>query len=440
MSSYISIDGDIKSKWLPFKLGGDQHFTFKSTGSDGAGKMRLGICPISIEQGFNYDLINDILATHKDNTSTFGERITFNTILDSLPMVQIREFQPDNRLNQLLSMAKATLDGAKKEGQTSNPNEGVLKNLNFNLKKLTKALIDGGFWENVLSNFSGRLSLDTGFYSGSGAEANSLIKIPFIFYYCLMTSKNTAFYDLPLNNYKKMYSSDGNPGWGATRFEVTSIAGKSDGGDKKEGKKSFLEKVAGIFKSAPVQKLLNGVGIDYVQWWDGSSDKGTNTSEPQISIEFDLFNDCLEHSIVNYIFINTIIPSNKWFQYNMFSAPPALYDIKLSGINRFFMCTAQFEVEIMGLPRSVNQQFLKRLRVYLGDHYKGGNMTQDLIRIPDVYHVKMTFSSLLPANFNQFLFSFAKNSTITNATTIGNKNAISEFIKAFSNEVKNYNA
>ena len=439
MSSYISIDGDIKSKWLPFKLGGDQHFTFKSTGSDGVGKMRLGICPISIEQGFNYDLINDILATHKDNTSTFGERITFNTILDSLPMVQIREFQPDNRLNQILSMAKSTLDGAKKTGQTSNPNEGVLKTLLSNMGKLSKALVDGKFWESVIDNFSGRLSLDTGFYSGEGAEANSLLKIPFVFYYCLMTSKNTAFYDLPLNNYKNMYQSDGQPGWDAGRYEVSQL-GKYSGDGKSDKEKSKLEKLAGIFNNSAVKQLLNGVGINMVQWWDGSSEKGTQTPEPQISIEFDLFNDCLEHSIVNYIFINTIIPSNKWFQYNMFSAPPALYDIKLSGINRFFMCKAQFEVQIMGLPRSVNQQFLKRLRVYLGDHYKGGNMTQDLIRIPDVYHVKMTFQSMLPANFNQFLFSFAKNSTITNATTVGTKNAISEFIKSFSNEVKNYNA
>lgn len=31
------------------------------------------------------------------------------------------------------------------------------------------------------------------------------------------------------------------------------------------------------------------------------------------------------------------------------------------------------------------------------------------MKIPDVYHVEMSFKSLLPANFNNFIFAYANN-------------------------------
>jgi hypothetical protein len=38
-----------------------------------------------------------------------------------------------------------------------------------------------------------------------------------------------------------------------------------------------------------------------------------------------------------------------------------------------------------------------------------------LIKIPDIYRVKMTFQSLLPANFNNYIFNYAENGNhITN--------------------------
>ena len=40
-------------------------------------------------------------------------------------------------------------------------------------------------------------------------------------------------------------------------------------------------------------------------------------------------------------------------------------------------------------------------------------MTSSEIKIPDIYRVKMTFKSLLPANFNNFLFAYAANMNIT---------------------------
>ena len=43
-------------------------------------------------------------------------------------------------------------------------------------------------------------------------------------------------------------------------------------------------------------------------------------------------------------------------------------------------------------------------------------MTHNLVKTPDVYTVEMTFTSLIPANFNNFMFNYSKNSSIENYT------------------------
>ena len=45
-------------------------------------------------------------------------------------------------------------------------------------------------------------------------------------------------------------------------------------------------------------------------WWDAAG--AFKTREPEIEITFDLFNDTAESSMINFIFVNTIIPNNKW--------------------------------------------------------------------------------------------------------------------------------
>ena len=62
--------------------------------------------------------------------------------------------------------------------------------------------------------------------------------------------------------------------------------------------------------------ILGNIGINYMPWWDAAS--GSKTKEPLIDIKFDLFNDSADAAMKNFIFVNTIVPNNKWIQYNMF--------------------------------------------------------------------------------------------------------------------------
>ena len=43
------------------------------------------------------------------------------------------------------------------------------------------------------------------------------------------------------------------------------------------------------------------------------------------------------------------------------------------------------------------------------DSFKEHIIKERLIKIPDVYRVEMHFKSLLPANFNNFLYSYSEN-------------------------------
>ena len=104
---------------------------------------------------------------------------------------------------------------------------------------------------------------------------------------------------------KPIMSSDGMAGWGSTS-DIMSTGGFN---------------VSKLFNKIPVigdlaGTLLNNIGINYMPWWDAAS--GTNTTSPEISIKFDLFNDSLDKALKNFIFVNTIVPGNRWIQYNMF--------------------------------------------------------------------------------------------------------------------------
>lgn len=172
---------------------------------------------------------------------------------------------------------------------------------------------------------------------------------------------------------------------------------------------------------SPVGDLIDRARINYMPRWDPT---GSGTME-SLTVTFDLFNDTADAAMQNFIFVNTIIPNNLWMQYGMLRHSPCLYDIKVDGFKRMFLCSGDFEVKSQGLQRTPTYGWLKKL---CDDHAngKGGKVAgswpadellerlavENLVRIPDVYTVKMTFKSLIPANFNNFLYSYNSNKNI----------------------------
>ena len=72
-------------------------------------------------------------------------------------------------------------------------------------------------------------------------------------------------------------------------------------------------------------------------------------------------------------------------------------------------------------------------------------LKHNLIKIPDIYHVEMKFESLLPANFNNLLYTYTCNDKITQITNdniyqngLYDSTIIDAATTGFSNSIANY--
>lgn len=105
----------------------------------------------------------------------------------------------------------------------------------------------------------------------------------------------TNIYEIPaIDASKRIISSDGEKGWQGSGFRISEIFGKGNMGPI----------------GSVVNALLGNIGVHYMPWWDAAS--GSDTTEPAIELKFDLFNDSAAAAMDNFLFVNTIVPNNKW--------------------------------------------------------------------------------------------------------------------------------
>ena len=109
----------------------------------------------------------------------------------------------------------------------------------------------------------------------------------------------------------------------------------------------------------------------------------------------------------------------------MFQHSPHLYDIKLEGYGRLYACTGNFKVTQFGILRNMPKTWIQnKLKPHINncmnpEVFLNAIISENLIKIPDVYHVELTFESLLPDNFNNYLFKYSHNSNIINKYSSG---------------------
>ena len=469
-----------------------QLFTFRtqkyvlSKGFSG-GSAQLGVVPSTYVKYFSKDLTYKLLYPYGDDGTIKPDKISFGDLMNAMPGIQIREFLPDSKLDTVINIfneifdtigvnvtnlikeqkleeafkiaANALEEKAKVAGKT-------FEKLFQHLDKLLPWMIRYVFNETEAVpelNLPGNKSLATDlfsdpknkdefpFYSSiSGANnkfelAKSLmLRLPYQIYYKLQSCTTTNIYEIPFSGDKKiMHSSSGSAGW--------------------DGASGFTGKIIDT-ASTVVSWLMPNVGVSFAPWYDNVS--GSKTPGEAVVVEFDLFNDNMEQAMSNFIFVNTIIPQNQWIQYGLFQHSPCLYDIKVEGVKRLFMCTGEFEVTSNGVLRSPTKKWIEDLlRVHgnacldssieaaaqasqavdkaeadedkiFADYGREGQsdavndaraasaqassnvnvsklvdhvIRNKTIKIPDVYHVKLTFKSLLPQNFNTFIMQYADN-------------------------------
>jgi hypothetical protein len=181
-----------------------------------------------------------------------------------------------------------------------------------------------------------------------------------------------------------------------TAFDVH---GKEGWGGSSIGiENTFLMKVPGLDKI--LKSIFGNVRINYMNWWDAES--GSKTEEPEVTIKFSLFNDTADSAMMNFIFINTIVPNNMWIQYGLFQHSSHIYDIKIDGHKRLFACAGNVKVSYKGVLRNPPPIWIKTLVNKHGNNSIDKNkfyeniFNNNLIKIPDIYEVELQFKSMLP--------------------------------------------
>lgn len=473
----FTLFGDIKQRYLPFVINPEaisrslndstagnkiQLFSFKGKKPD-VDSMQLNIVPESYKKIFNEDIANQLLYPRK---YWHGNRnITFDNILEYMPTIEIREFLPDTKLEQFLDFFGKILDvlmdkitGSKDKNNATNSKDGDKKEGGFEFSKAFSidGIVNAGkavdnYIRNVINmcfNYlsPGQNELDTTdnlffkngvnrfntpkmmmfaddfnmYYTPDDKKLERVLMhdFPKLMYYKLQSITNSNVYVIPNNlSDKLIYSSNGHNGWEGAGISISQevknipVIGSILG--------SIFNKTLGIF---------DNLRISYMPYW--KSEKGQD-AHPDIKIEFELINDTVESAIANFIFVNTIVPNNKIIQYGLFQHSSCLYDVKIGGYDRLFACSGKFEVKHKGILRVPSPLFFKKLIKHINDtivsdtEFIEGIISNDLIRIPDTYEVSMEFKSLLPASFNNYMYTYSTNTSIL------------DNIKSLTNQVEN---
>lgn len=440
----FSIPGNIKQMHLPFVLdpnqslntyeykeakdvkGIPQVFSFRNTNKM-INRGTINICPTSLKT----KIIDDISYRYLyiDNPTNESERsktISINTIFDTIPGIQIREFLPDTRLDQaldffaklipsVLNIFKNEKDQKKKENEAAGKktdddqiDDSIIQKLvrvcTYAVKYLT-GFADQDLYTDSFGKLNQSNLLNQNYTSTQKKLQTYIYNFPYTMWYQLQSCTTTNLYELPcvIEN-REMYASNGNPGWPGTG--ITLAKGEN------------MPIIGPLIKN-----LLGNVNISLMPWW--SAKEGNATPPSTVNVKFDLFNDTDDSALINFIFVNTIIPNAKWIQYNMFQHSPHLYDIKLEGYGRLYACTGNFKVTQFGILRNMPKTWIQnKLKPHINncmnpEVFLNAIISENLIKIPDVYHVELTFESLLPDNFNNYLFKYSHNSNIINKYSSG---------------------
>ena len=355
---------------------------------------------------------NNVTMNRDDN-----DKISVNAYntLNSLPSISIREFLQDSKLNQVVNLFQSIIGGFD-QGTKLAKAAKEMSNKDF-FSKLWS------FTENLMSQIPNIMrdaidkvtSIESGMFRGgkNADEKRYIMSIPYTLYYRMISSTTTNIYELPYNG-KILYQSDGTQGW-----------------NKDNGLGGF--KTDGNSLAGQVLNFLGGnIKVNTTPTW-------TPVAENQpikFELSFDLYNDTLDGAIKNFIFVNTLVPGNKFLQYHIYQHAPNLYDVRIDGIYRLFMCAATVKVEQGGVLRVPSNKFFKRLK----DKHSNNkfNVSEkkftSYIRIPDIYKVTLTFESLLPDTFNNFIYSYYINSAI-NTKISGNDLRTASAYNEFANKI-----
>lgn len=400
--------------------GKPQVFSFKKDPS-------LGILPNS--WNVNSALKSDISMSLIYGMNSTGKMIAGGPIslkdhlLQHIPMVQIREYQQDSKLNQVFSLFGSLKEGFDKGSEAASSGSSVgdaLAGLKTTAEKWWKTfkwivVNPDIFVKKLLGGME--LSREMTITESDDKSYLSIVKVPHILYYQMISSLSLNIFELPFSG-EFVREASGHGGWNTGR----GIKGIGGGGN-------------GIF-SKFISYFGDNIKVSMTPTWDGAADEEGTTIEFTVN----LFNDSVDAACVNFVFVNTLLPSMMFTQYHIFQQSPSLFDIKVDGLGRYFMCSGSIKVEYKGVLRTPSPTVIKNLATkYANPIYKFDEnylRKSGLVKIPDSYQVTLQFKSLLPNSFNNYIYSNCANNEIKKEDKTYSPSMYDDLIKSFKTTIE----
>jgi len=307
----------------------------------------------------------------------------FNTyITHNIPKIIISEFQPNNEITSAISKLGTIFKTA--EQFFSGGNMGAVLGKMFSTEGMAVLL------KNIMGDdLKDVKDIDT--------VKGKLITIPNWFYTHMIGGYFTAKYEVPYLDKQNYLNGQGSEGWTARSLKSKMLGPLAD----------IAKKFSG--------DTLNAFDIAAKPKWqlDGSGPTYEN-----ITCELTLFNYDEEALWKNFKLIHTLIPGNMWYQSVLLQKSSCLYDIEIPGRMRFYLCKADMSATFEGKQRRAPEIFRKRVAQMSALGY---SMNESAIfNVPDAYKITMTFTPLVPNNFNMYMNYFMKDINDSVGSSPGN--------------------
>lgn len=360
-ADFLNIPGDIRQQYMPFTINGPgkkQLFTFK----EGVpGNVAL-IHPFS--RYLQTLIANDSSFQYTHGTKS-PKKLDYKDFLEAIPGIQIREFVPDAKLTQTFkwfSYLKKGFDAFL--NNIDNEAAGTWETVKTKLNQAWDALgekMQGLTSGNapILAEVAADLThyyRDRGFNVGPD-KGFAVLFIPFLLYYRLTTTHTNNIYEIPYSMKNNILESDGTYGWG----------------DDNTSDFPLIEAIGHKFTGAAAA-LMPGLGSTIKVNAMPSFNPSGSARSTEFTISFDLINDSDEAALNNFLMCHTLFGNNRWLQYGFVQTGASLYDVKLPGANRYFMCKGRFVCKGKGGFRTPSDKVIQDIVSHHGAEFANNNI------------------------------------------------------------------
>lgn len=388
ITDIINIPLDIREQYMPFKADGKiKNFSFKEGEADSVVKFS------PFPSTFN-DYFSEI-----NNASNLSS----DEFLKKVGEFKVREYVIESRATSFYKFGSFLFEGMQegfKEANEKTMSELVeqVKDLFSELRKNLNSDSDSdSFYKDILKDtltnakdYFGFSDYKKTFGIENKKYDNIVLWLPFVLYYCLTTSQTTRCYTFPANAELYNEESNGSAGW---------TSNSSSFGIDSKGNASLTG--FNVFN-----QLLGTLNTSIMPIFNPYAQENKTTTKFKIS----LINDTRKSAINNFLLVHSLIGGNLPLQYGFIRTGSSVYDIILpNGSRRFFMCGGKFSVKGKGVLRSWHHRSQSGITGL--EHNR--NFFTD-IKIPDVYDLDLEFNSLLPDNFNNYIYGYYSNNKFDN--------------------------